>query len=184
MRTEDVNRVLPQAVSDLAGAATRALAADAAQDPSLTLATDTITPTSTSLHRLAGIEVAVFNRAVQVRRVAGLDEHVDLRKAFDHPREDIGQDPGQRVRARAQAQLAGGRVVVGHGAQVGRVAQQFPRAQQDARTRFRHGHRGGQYATDLYCRLPVHAIELVHIEWLRLPRKCHPYRIGGQSGDQ
>lgn len=60
VRTEDVNRVLPQAVSELAGAATRALAADLAQDPALTLATDTITPTTTSLHTLAGIEVAVF----------------------------------------------------------------------------------------------------------------------------
>lgn len=60
VRTEDVNRVLPQAVSELAGAATRALAAQAAQDPALALATDTISPTVASLHSLAGVEVAVF----------------------------------------------------------------------------------------------------------------------------
>lgn len=60
VRTEDVNRVLPQAVSDLSGAAIRALTAAVGQDPALALASDTITPTNANLRTLTGIEVAVF----------------------------------------------------------------------------------------------------------------------------
>ena len=77
------------------------------------------------------IEVVVFDRAIQVRRVAGLDEHVDLRKGLDHARQHVGQQARQRGWTGTQPQFAGHRVVVGNAAKVGDAAHQVARAVED-----------------------------------------------------
>jgi len=93
-----------------------------------------------SLQHDGGVEIAVLHRAVELRRIAGLDEHVDLGEACHHAHEDVGQDPGERIGARAEAQLSRGRLVVGQRAQVGDVAQQLSRALEDARASLGHAH--------------------------------------------
>ncbi len=60
VRTEDVNRVLPDAVSQLYGTGIRALQIKLADRSDFSLVTPTITPTLESLQQLRGIDYGVF----------------------------------------------------------------------------------------------------------------------------
>lgn len=60
VRTEDVNRVLPDALSRLYGAGQQALQLRLADRPNLQLAQTAITPTLESLQQLQGVEYGVF----------------------------------------------------------------------------------------------------------------------------
>ena len=125
------------------------------------------------------IELAVLHRAIEIGRVARLDEHLDLRELLDHARQDVRQHAGERVGAGAQAQLAGSGLVVGHGAQVGHVAQQVACALQDARAGLGDAHRAARARDQRSADLALQRADL-----LRHRRRCdveQPRRRGHRA---
>ena len=79
------------------------------------------------------IQLSAFNGTVQVGRITGLDEYIDLGEFFHHARQDVRQHARQRRGAGTQAQFAGDGIVIGKAAQVGHVTQQVAATLQDAR---------------------------------------------------
>lgn len=81
VRTEDVNRVLPDALSRLYGTGSQSLQLAAAGRTGFALVSDTISPTLESLQQLQGVEYAVFPPIGSVTSDGSFD--LELRATFN-----------------------------------------------------------------------------------------------------
>ena len=103
VRTEDVNRVLPAALSQLYGRGLQALGQAAAGAPGLTLSQAAITPTLESLQQLTGFEMAVFPP------IGGVADDgtftLELRATFSGVAEPADRPLQQQIEEAARRQL-------------------------------------------------------------------------------
>ncbi len=103
VRTEDVNRVLPLAVSRLWAAANQGLAASVATQSDLVLATDSITPTLADLGRLQGLTYAVFPGIGNVTSDGTF--RFELRGTFRGVAQPVGRPLPEQLRELVRRQL-------------------------------------------------------------------------------
>jgi hypothetical protein len=104
VRIEDVNRVLPEALSQLYGAGAQALQAKVAEKSGFALAQSTITPTLESLKQLRGVDYAVFPPIGGVAPDGTFK--LELRTAFQGVAEPTAAPIAQQLERAVRNQLA------------------------------------------------------------------------------
>ena len=103
VRPEDVNRVLPEALSQLHGAGMQALNTRLAEQPALALSAETVTPTLEMLQRLEGVQYGTFPPIGSV--AADQTFRLELRTTFRAVAEPSGQPLAQQLPQAVRNQL-------------------------------------------------------------------------------